>query len=136
MTPKELLDTILGYLGFVVQIDETQSEGGNPTLQIYMEESHTLIGRGGHSRDRAERERRGPVPDPQKVTAVVEITLNGAPMRLPSGASVADLLALLQVTTPRVAVERNREIVPKARYPDTTLVAGDVLEVVELVGGG
>ena len=29
MTPKELLDTILGYLGFVVQIDETQSEGGN-----------------------------------------------------------------------------------------------------------
>ena len=47
MTPKELLDTILGYLGFVVQIDETQSEGGNPTLQIYMEESHTLIGPDG-----------------------------------------------------------------------------------------
>src|SRR3982074_1149522 len=49
MTPKELLDTILGYLGFVVQIDETQSEGGNPTLQIYMEESHTLIGRDGET---------------------------------------------------------------------------------------
>ena len=47
MTPKELLDTILGYLGFVVQIDETQSEGGNPKLQIYMEESHTLIGPDG-----------------------------------------------------------------------------------------
>ena len=29
MTPKELLDTMLGYLGFVVQIDETQNEGGN-----------------------------------------------------------------------------------------------------------
>ena len=49
MTPKELLDTILGYLGFVVQIDETQSEGGNATLQIYMEESHTLIGRDGET---------------------------------------------------------------------------------------
>ena len=49
MTPKELLDTILGYLGFVVQIDETQAEGGNPTLQIYMEESHTLIGRDGET---------------------------------------------------------------------------------------
>jgi spoIIIJ-associated protein len=49
MTPKELLDTILGYLGFVVQIDETQSEGGNPTLQIYMEESQTLIGRDGET---------------------------------------------------------------------------------------
>jgi spoIIIJ-associated protein len=49
MTPKELLDTILGYLGFVVQIDETQSEGGNLTLQIYMEASHTLIGRDGET---------------------------------------------------------------------------------------
>jgi spoIIIJ-associated protein len=49
MTPKELLDTILGYLGFVVQIDETRSEGGNPTLQIYMEESQQLIGRDGET---------------------------------------------------------------------------------------
>lgn len=49
MTPKELLDTILGYLGFVVQIEETQSEGGNPTLQIYTEESRALIGRDGET---------------------------------------------------------------------------------------
>jgi len=49
MTPKELLDTLLGYLGFVVQIDETQGEAGNPVLQIYMEESHTLIGRDGET---------------------------------------------------------------------------------------
>jgi spoIIIJ-associated protein len=49
MTPKELLDTILGYLGFVVQIDETRSEGGNLTLQIYTEESQRLIGRDGET---------------------------------------------------------------------------------------
>ena len=49
MTPKELLDTMLGYLGFVVQIDETQGEAGNPVLQIYMEECHTLIGRDGET---------------------------------------------------------------------------------------
>ena len=49
MTPKELLDTILGYLGFVVQIEETQSEGGNLTLQIYTEESTRLIGRDGET---------------------------------------------------------------------------------------
>ena len=49
MTPKELLDTMLGYLGFVVQIEETQSEGGNPTLQIYTEESQRLIGREGET---------------------------------------------------------------------------------------
>jgi spoIIIJ-associated protein len=49
MTPKELLDTILGYLGFVVQIDETQSPGSTPTLQIYTEESQALIGRDGET---------------------------------------------------------------------------------------
>ena len=49
MTPKELLDTILGYLGFVVQIEETRNEGGNLTLQIYTEESRRLIGRDGET---------------------------------------------------------------------------------------
>ena len=49
MTPKDLLDTMLGYLGFVVQIEETRSEGGNLTLQIYTEESQRLIGRDGET---------------------------------------------------------------------------------------
>lgn len=49
MTPKELLDTMLGYLGFVVEIEETQSEGGNHTLQIYTEESARVIGRDGET---------------------------------------------------------------------------------------
>ncbi len=49
MSPKELLDTILGYLGFVVEIEETQSDGGNPVLQIYTEESRALIGRDGET---------------------------------------------------------------------------------------
>ncbi len=48
---KELLDTMLGYLGFVVQIEETVSEGGNPTLQIYTEEADRLIGREGDTLD-------------------------------------------------------------------------------------
>jgi sulfur carrier protein len=70
------------------------------------------------------------------VTAEVDITVNGSPMRLPAGASVADLLERLGVSTPRVAVERNREILPKAQYAGTPLADGDVFEVVELVGGG
>ena len=47
MTPKELLDTMLGYLGFVVEIAESQNEGGSLVLQIYTEESRRLIGRDG-----------------------------------------------------------------------------------------
>ena len=66
----------------------------------------------------------------------VAILVNGSPMRVPAGASVADLLERLSVSTPRVAVERNREILPKSQYGTTALAEGDSYEVVELVGGG
>ena len=49
MTPKELLDTMLGYLGFVVQIEESENDAGNLVLQIYTEESGRLIGRDGET---------------------------------------------------------------------------------------
>jgi sulfur carrier protein len=70
------------------------------------------------------------------MSAEIEIKVNGEPMQLPAGASVADLLERLRIATPRVAVERNREILPKADYRGTALAEGDVFEVVELVGGG
>ena len=49
MTPQELLDDILGFLGFVVEIQEQQNEAGNLVLQIYTEESRRLIGRNGET---------------------------------------------------------------------------------------
>jgi sulfur carrier protein len=70
------------------------------------------------------------------VTSGVRVTVNGQPMELEAGASVADLLERLRVGSPRVAVERNRDIVPRAQYSATVLAEGDALEVVELVGGG
>ena len=68
--------------------------------------------------------------------AAVRVTVNGEPMELEPGASVADLLERLRVGSPRVAVERNRDIVPRAQYSGTVLAEGDSLEIVELVGGG
>jgi len=70
------------------------------------------------------------------VSAQLEVTVNGEALTMPAGASISDLLERLRISTPRVAVERNREIVPKAKYPDTRIEAGDRFEVVELVGGG
>src|SRR5258705_13936646 len=49
MTPMVLQYTILGYLGFVVQVEETWNECGNATLQIYTEDSVRLIGRTGET---------------------------------------------------------------------------------------
>lgn len=43
-TPTEVLDTILGYLGFVVEIQE-QNRDGNHVLQILSHEPERLIGR-------------------------------------------------------------------------------------------
>jgi thiamine biosynthesis protein ThiS len=70
------------------------------------------------------------------MTTGLQITVNGEVLTVPAGTSVSGLLERLGVATPRVAVERNRDIVPKADYGATALAEGDVFEVVELVGGG
>jgi sulfur carrier protein len=66
----------------------------------------------------------------------VTVRVNGEPLKLSQGASIATLLEKLAVSTPRVAVERNRDIVPRSEYATTALAEGDELEVVEFVGGG
>ena len=49
MTAREILDDILGFLGFVVEIQESQNESGSTVLQIYTEESGRIIGRDGET---------------------------------------------------------------------------------------
>jgi thiamine biosynthesis protein ThiS len=70
------------------------------------------------------------------VTATIRIEVNGEPREVPNGASVAALLALLGLAAPKVAVERNLEIVPRSAWEATRLVPGDRLEVVHFIGGG
>jgi sulfur carrier protein len=63
-------------------------------------------------------------------------TINGEPMELPEGLTVAALLHRLGLRTERVAVERNGAVVKKARHADEPVAQGDVLEIVTFVGGG
>ncbi len=44
LTPREILDTMLGYLGFVFEIEE-QERDGHKVLQIFTHEADRLIGR-------------------------------------------------------------------------------------------
>lgn len=46
------------------------------------------------------------------------------------------MLADMDISGQRVAVELNEEIVPKAKYGETVLKDGDKVEVVRFVGGG
>ena len=50
--------------------------------------------------------------------------------------TLAFLVEALDMKSDRVAVELNRNIVPRDRWPETLLKEGDRLEVVHFVGGG
>jgi thiamine biosynthesis protein ThiS len=65
----------------------------------------------------------------------MEIQINGEP-RTVGPISLLELLVTLDINPARVAVERNREIVPKREYETTLLAEGDTLEIVQFVGGG
>ncbi len=68
--------------------------------------------------------------------AIMEIVLNGEPKQVVADLFVADLLAELGLKSKFVAVERNRELVPRARHAECRLAPGDRVEIVTLVGGG
>ena len=66
----------------------------------------------------------------------IEIVVNGAPKIISRGTTVARLIRELGLGERRVAVERNREVVPRDRHASCELEAGDRLELVTFVGGG
>ena len=66
----------------------------------------------------------------------IQVTVNGEPVLLPAGATVADLLHKLSLDARRVAVEVNLLVLPRAEHSAHRLNHGDTLEIVTFVGGG
>lgn len=66
----------------------------------------------------------------------MQLIINGEERRFGELASLAALVEQLGIKGDRVAVELNREIVPRPRWPETPLRDGDRLEIVHFVGGG
>ena len=67
---------------------------------------------------------------------MMQLTVNGQPRELAEGSTIADLLSELELDPRTLAVERNLDLVPRAKHAETQLAAGDRVEVVTLVGGG
>lgn len=67
---------------------------------------------------------------------MITVTVNGQAHQIQQGAFVSDLLAQLNLTGKRIAVELNGEIVPKSEHSSTTLAPHSELEIVVAVGGG
>jgi thiazole synthase len=66
----------------------------------------------------------------------IEIRLNGERQQVPASLSIVQLLDHFDLPKDRVAVERNRAIVPKPQWESVSIGNGDELEVVHFVGGG
>jgi sulfur carrier protein len=66
----------------------------------------------------------------------MKVRINGEEKNIESGMTAGDLLFALNIKLIGVAVEVNREIIPKRNLPATTLIEGDSIEIVRMVGGG
>jgi sulfur carrier protein len=66
----------------------------------------------------------------------LSITVNGENRAAQPGSTVTDLLQELGLDSGRVALERNREILPRPKWAETQVEAGDRYEIVQFVGGG
>ena len=66
----------------------------------------------------------------------MRIVLNGRVEDVENGATLADLIVARGLAGKRVAIEINREIVPRSDYAARKLSADDRVEVVHAIGGG
>jgi thiamine biosynthesis protein ThiS len=67
---------------------------------------------------------------------MIELQINGKPVQLAGPTPLLTYLQTLGVSANSVAVEHNGVIVGREAYASTTLGAGDVVEIVRMVGGG
>jgi sulfur carrier protein len=66
----------------------------------------------------------------------VKLTVNGAEKTVAEGITLAQLVRELGLEKNPIAIEVNRQVVPRDRHGETRLSEGDRLEIVTLVGGG
>jgi sulfur carrier protein len=67
---------------------------------------------------------------------VIAIVVNGTEHTIDEGITLVQLIDQMGLAGKRVAVERNREIVPRAKHGAVAVAAGDRIELVTFVGGG
>ena len=66
----------------------------------------------------------------------MRIEVNGDSREIETGLTLRALLASLEMTKGRLAVEINGEIVPRGEYESHRLRDGDRVEIVHAIGGG
>ncbi|BCX79619.1 sulfur carrier protein ThiS [Campylobacter sp. 19-13652] len=67
---------------------------------------------------------------------MIKITVNGDEVEVKEGISVTYLLTFLGFTPELVAIEREKEVLPRSTWNDEIVKDGENFEVVHFVGGG
>ncbi len=70
------------------------------------------------------------------LTTTLNLTVNGEVRDFDRPLTVLGLVERLGLDMRKVAVELNREIVPRSTYGAVALQSGDVVEIVHFIGGG
>jgi sulfur carrier protein len=66
----------------------------------------------------------------------MNVTINGEARNLEPDTSLLTLLGLLELEGKRLAIEVNRNIVPRSQFADFLLSDNDAIEIVQAIGGG
>ena len=66
----------------------------------------------------------------------MEIIINGETKSYDREMTVVKLLEVLDIPTNGIAVEINKEIIPRSKHSDVIVKNNDVVEIVRMVGGG
>ncbi len=70
------------------------------------------------------------------MSETIQIVVNGEARDALQGIAVVKLVEQMGLDPGRVAIERNLEILPRARWQETRVAPGDRFEIVQFVGGG
>lgn len=66
----------------------------------------------------------------------MQIIVNGDPMEVPNSFTALNLVEKMELADKRIAMEVNRDIVPRSLYAEHSLSDGDQVEIVNAIGGG
>ena len=66
----------------------------------------------------------------------MQLIINAEPQTVTENSTVADLIDVLQLQNKRLAIEINKELIPRSMFSTHKLNEGDEVEIVQAIGGG
>ena len=67
---------------------------------------------------------------------MLDLMINGEPKQVPEHTNITQLIEIMGLTGKRLAIEINREIVPRSTFDSRELQSDDQVEIVQAIGGG